>query len=42
MSRSQRATNPGNYTDDSFTKNANGRKCKKLGKVKKGAKRWVR
>jgi len=42
MSRSQRAMNPANFEADSFKVNANGRKCKKQGKVKTGAKNWVR
>jgi len=42
MSRSRRAMNPDNFEADSIEANANGRKCKKQGKVKKGAKKWVR
>ena len=34
--------NPANFEADSFKANANGRKCKKQGKVKTGAKTWVR
>ncbi len=42
MSRSLRATNPENFEDDTFEKNANGRIVRKKGKVKKGAKTWIR
>jgi len=42
MQRSLRANNPDNYEPDELKKNANGKTIRKLGKVKKGPKTWVR
>lgn len=40
MSRSHREMNPDNYEMDRVVENANGRKVLKLGKVKKGMRKW--
>jgi transposase len=42
MQRSLRANNPDNYEPDELKKNPNGKAIRKLGKVKKGPKTWVR
>ena len=42
IQRSLRANNPDNYESDRLTKNPNGRTIRKLGKSKKGPKRWIR
>jgi len=42
MNRSQRAMNSDNYAPDTLKTNSNGKSVKKLGKVKKGAKKWVK
>ena len=40
LSRSLRAMNQGNFEEDSFKKNTNGKIFKKQGKIKKGPKKW--
>ena len=42
MSRSERAMNVDNFEPDAFILNTNNRRIKKLGVVKKGAKKWHR
>ena len=42
IDRSRRITNPDNYEPDFVKVNSNGKKIKKKGKVKKGAKTWVK